>query len=400
MLMPLDWRDTLETLLPQFQALAARSIGLHHIMVEAADNERTKLAGPPWFEGFPSGFRIIDGKPAYSKWDASASRSLPCVSPSFREAGANETFKDDQSDRLIRDRSGVVRAVFVPMKIRQGFFCGQPSDEIAGFESLADAAAIALAGSNDLNKHVFATELIDIFREPRAGVRYVFGEVPSVPNRFISQGWQAGVLQFENGVLIDAPIGESRPDKGHWMLLLHRLGWRRIEGCGLRADRFSWLGNSEVAIEMLLDDRLCPPEFFRERSFYSTLGTKDAPLDVSLASAFAIRLLLADLSPRDSTPHDDLASPTDYSREEWKSRALPRIQPVTKDESQKLCRPRVGILVATEVERQAVLKSIRPPRGKQSVLQVFDDRNTCFIGRLGVTDEHVLNQPGALDAIP
>ena len=52
----------------------------------------------------------------------------------------------------------------------------------------------------------------------------------------------------------------------------------------------------------------------------------------------------------------------------------------------QVIRPKVGILVATEVERQAVLKKMRPPKNKRAVLQVYSGNNTCFVGRLGITD--------------
>jgi hypothetical protein len=41
--MPLDWCDTLETLATQFESRAARSTGLHHLLVEVADHERHKM---------------------------------------------------------------------------------------------------------------------------------------------------------------------------------------------------------------------------------------------------------------------------------------------------------------------------------------------------------------------
>jgi hypothetical protein len=57
--MPLNWRDTLQTLLPQFQAKAASSAGIYHLMVEVADTERDKMSGPPWFDAFSSGPKIV-----------------------------------------------------------------------------------------------------------------------------------------------------------------------------------------------------------------------------------------------------------------------------------------------------------------------------------------------------
>jgi nucleoside phosphorylase len=329
----------------------------------------------------------------YGKWDASAGGGLPGISPGFREAESHETFDESDSHRVVRDGSGVVRAVAVPMKLRHGYFCGQPSEEVPGFEALADAAAIALAGATNLQEHVFASDLTDIFRKPRGGVRYVFGEVPDAPSEFVAQGWSAGVLRFANGVLIDVPLSESIPDSSHWLLLLHRLGWRQFEGSGLRAKRNAWNDNVEVAFDMLADDWSHYPAAFSRQfaevsreSFYSVLGTKDAPLDVNLASVFAIQLLLAEMSAEPSSGRDNAEPAVDYSNEEWRNRPLPPLRPVKREECEDMIQPQIGILVATEIERQAVLRRMRPPQSKRAVLQVYAGNNTYFLGRLGLTD--------------
>ena len=48
--------------------------------------------------------------------------------------------------------------------------------------------------------------------------------------------------------------------------------------------------------------------------------------------------------------------------------------------------PIVGIVVATEVERQAAIKRLQPLNGKGKVVQSFEGGNTYFLGRLGVTN--------------
>src|SRR5207245_2305629 len=95
----------------------------------------------------------------------------------------------------------------------------------------------------------------------------------------------------------------------HWLLLLHRLGWRHVQGSGLRATRAAWDKNVEVELETLVRERSRYSGAISERfakvskdSFYSVLGTKEAPLDVYLASVFAIQLLLAHTSPITSVP--------------------------------------------------------------------------------------------------
>ncbi len=389
--MALDWHDTLRTLLPQFEARAARSTGLNHLFVEVADDERDKMSGPDWFGHCSRKVELVNGTPRFDKWAYSASRGLPWISPGFREAKSDESFSDP--DRVVRDGSGVVRAVAVPMKLRQGYFCGQPCEEVSGFESLANVAAMALAGANDLHEHVFASDLSDLFRKPRGGVRYVFGEVPSAPPQFMSRGWAAGVLQFENGVVIDVPISESNPNASHWMLLLHRLGWRQMQGSGLRAQRNGWSDNVEIAFDMLTQDWSKYPEAFTQQfagisreSYYSVLGTQDAPLDVNLASVFAIQLLLSEMSAGASSTQGGVECETDYSHEQWHNLELPPVRSVKIDECEGLFQPQIGLLVATEVERQAVLKKMRPPKNKRSVLQVHVASNTYFLGRLGITE--------------
>jgi hypothetical protein len=52
-------RDSLRTLRNQFEARAARSTGLHHLMVEGGDRERHKMSGPPWFEALHGDIQIV-----------------------------------------------------------------------------------------------------------------------------------------------------------------------------------------------------------------------------------------------------------------------------------------------------------------------------------------------------
>lgn len=387
--MPLHWRDTLLALLPQFQAKASGSTGIFHLMVEVADSERDKMLGPPWFGGLSRTPPVVNGEPQYQRWDCSRFTGLPGVSPSFREPMPGEKFSD--SDRVIRDKSGIVRACFVPPTLRTSYFCGRPSEEVTAFESLANMAALALLDADDLSEHFFASELCDLFRPPHGGVRYVFGEVSEVPTYFIAKGWGAGVLQYENGVLIDLPIGESEPDSTHWMLLLHRLGWKRPKGSPLIAHRACWDGNIEVTFDMLDRDWSGHPKEFAKqftkiskRSFYSVLGSKDAPIDVHLASAFAVQLLTAELSAR--VAGVSIAKPVvDYSDEAWNRMECPPVQSVGKNAIKGNHMPQIGIVVATEVERHSVLCRLKPPQSSRSVLQVFEGNNTYYIGRLGAT---------------
>jgi len=387
--MTISWRDTLQTLLPQFEALAARSTGLHHLFVEAADNERDKLSGPSWFSRSFDDVKVVDGKPVIEKWGCCGFGTLPTINPTFREPNAGEIF--DESMRVIRDGSGIVRAVPVTMRLRQGYYCGEPTVTVDAFKSLANAAAAGLAGANNLNEHFFASDLTDLFRKPRGGVRYLFGDVPETPNQFMASGWDAGVVQYENGVLIDMPISESSPSDGQWLILLHRLGWRRIVGSPLIAQRFAWNENIEVALEMLRDDSASDAnglaslyEHVSSDSFYSVIGTKESPLNLSLASVFAIQLLLEDLRPTNSNLPRDKEFLADYSKEEWYLTSLPDVHGVSEAYCKEgMYKPDIGILVATEVEKQAVLKTMRPLSEEEAVLSIHIENNTYYLGRFG-----------------
>lgn len=391
--MALDWRDTLQTLKPQFESLAARSKGLYHLLVEVADHERENLAGPPWFASWQTRLPGARSKLAFETWDMFAMRGLPGVSPSFRELQSDETIDDIDPARLIRDKSGKPRAVAVPMKLRNGYFCGPNADGLVSFEALANVAAAALTQANDLADHALASDLLDIFRRPRGGIRYVFGEVPTEPQQFIAQGWDAGILQYEHGVLIDVPISERDPDSCHWLLFLHRLGWRQDSQAGLSAKRWAWNGSTEVDFESISRDWRSDPTGFSKLligvskdSFYSTLGSKETPTDVNLASALAIQLLLASTATVKKSMPRDTEVTVDYSQEEWFQQSVPSMVSVARDDCDNLVRPRIGVLCATEAEREAILKRLRPPRGKRTLLTIFDEHNTCFRGRLGETE--------------
>lgn len=387
--MALDWRDTLRTLRTQFEAKAAASTGLHHLFTEVPDDDRSLASGPDWFAPFSARQpRVVNGKIVYEKWECSSSSGLPGVSPSFRAVLPDEDLSTTPDERIVRDQNGNPQAVSIRQKLRQGFYCGPAAETVGQFESLATAVATALSVAIDLVSHPFAAELTDLFRPPRGGVRYVFGDVPAVPDTFISRGWNAGVLQYPDGVLIDLPISETPVGASHWLLLLHRLGWRQISGSLVRAQRYCANGNSEIAFEMLDRDtthtRDGMDEFlsrFSRESFYSMVGNKEVPDDLFLTSAFAINLLLTQLSD----DRDAIATQkgeANYENEAWKTKTIPDIRTVEKNDV-GAAHPTVGILVATETERVAVLKRLTPSKGRRSVIQVFAGNNTFFLGKLG-----------------
>ncbi|QDT64309.1 5'-methylthioadenosine/S-adenosylhomocysteine nucleosidase family protein [Calycomorphotria hydatis] len=387
--MIVNWRETLKTLQLQFQSRAAEFGGLYHLMVEVADNEREKLYGPPWFKPFDGHPEIVAGKPQFKKWDCSQSSGLPGIAPGFREFLPSDENLD--SKHVICDLEGTPRAVSTPMRLRRGFLCGQSDGELENFESLANSAAKTLADAEELDKHPFAADLTDIFRKPRGLVRYVFGEINTAPSHPINKGWSAGIIQFKHGVLIDVPISESSPDASHWLLFLHRLGWRGIRGCPLVASRTAWDDHFEVRVELLGSENANAPVELQQRlnaiskeSYYSVLGTKEAPIDVNLASVFAIQAIVSGLSTETKS---ELSNESDkYYADRLPKVAVPRIRSVDFDEIRKTFTPKIGVLVATETERKAVLTRMKPRRNGRALIQVFKGSNTHYLGRLGVED--------------
>ena len=298
----LNWRASLELVERQFETTAEQSHGLHHLLVETSDDERARLAGPDWFARLSLLNQGKEGTaPIEGPWPLVACAGLPDVPLSFRELVPGKPINGFQDEQIIRDNSGVPRAVAVPMRPRWGYLCGDGS-WLSKFELLAKAASQVLTDEPELVNHPFAEDLCDLFRKPRGGVRYVFGDVPSSPLQFMARGWNAGILAFQNGVLIDMPITEEFPGVGHWLLLLHRLSWRKHSGCPLTGARIAWHGNVTVPYEWVSEPesiQRLPTEVRNSfagisgKSYYSILGERDRPLDVNLASVFAIRLILS-----------------------------------------------------------------------------------------------------------
>ncbi len=384
----LDWKETLKTIRGQFEAKAKQSAGLYHLMTEVADDERDRSFGPGWFQPTDRSLNIVDGKPVYGTWDCSSFGSLPGIEPGFREIQPTEDISQFVERKLIRDRTGVPRALSTPMRLRWGFYCGPGADLVDSFKTLAATVTRTLVDV-DLSSHPFATELNDLFRRPRGGVRYVFGEVADEPQQFIANGWRAGVLQYENGILIDVPIAESDPNEDHWLLLLHRLGWQK--GL-LQSERYYWDENSEIAFDLAQSPPRADSQIsdfisaFSKNSFYSVIGRKDTPSDIFLASVHAIDLLIEDMAEsRPANPGNEQVQ-VDYSGQPWSKQKIRNIKIRTLDDFGDLTLPSLGVLVATETERQAVLKRLLPLKGHRSISQVFSGANTFYLGRLGVTE--------------
>src|SRR5262249_32795302 len=121
----MGWRESLETLQKQFEARAQASRGLHHLMVEVADDARDRMVGPDWFVrearlGSSDPTPLLRADP----WYVVQSSGLPWVHPRFREVRPEEPIDGIPQDRIVRDGSGVPRAVFEPMRLRASYFCG------------------------------------------------------------------------------------------------------------------------------------------------------------------------------------------------------------------------------------------------------------------------------------
>jgi hypothetical protein len=86
--------------------------------------------------------------------------------------------------------------------------------------------------------------------------------------------------------------------------MLHRMGWRRVRGSVLSASRYWWDGNFSIGyddVEAYNEGRPVD-DFVRQalegrktRHFFSVLGTQEAPLDLHLASASGVAILLEQL---------------------------------------------------------------------------------------------------------
>ncbi len=221
--------------------------------------------------------------------------------PGAREIITGENLDDVPEASIIRDSSKVPRAIAVPMRLRVGYLCGDSSQSMS-FESLANAASQVLTNQHQLLQHPLAPILCDLFRLPKSGVRYVFGDVTTPPKHFMANGWSAGINTFAKGVVIDVPISEDFPSAGHWLYFLHVISWKKFSGCPLRGERKSWYKNITVPYECVSDSnvrKMLPVEMRKSidqisgKFYFSTLGEREIPLDVNLASVFAIQILLS-----------------------------------------------------------------------------------------------------------
>jgi|GEM_PF-2173750 len=76
----------------------------------------------------------------------------------------------------------------------------------------------------------------------------------------------------------------------------------------------------------------------------------------------------------------------DYSNEKWFNLEIPRMTSISKDEALDFFNPKIALVTAVEVELKAVLKKLKPPKGKRNVRKVIDGGETYYLGRFGKFD--------------
>ena len=164
------------------------------------------------------------------------------------------------------------------------------------------------------------------------------------------------------------------------------MGWRKISGSSLRATRGYWKGNYEVdyATANANLDHFGPDikqqiEDIPRSRLYSALGSKDRPLDVSLASALAIDLLLEGLTTSTHFPSHAPSVPKVQAPD------VP-IKPIPFDEISEEIRPKVALMVVTATEKDAAMQRLVPLEGEDALLHTYKDANNFIVGRLGLVD--------------
>lgn len=76
----------------------------------------------------------------------------------------------------------------------------------------------------------------------------------------------------------------------------------------------------------------------------------------------------------------------DYTNEEWYKNKVIGITSKPKDEVKSIFAPKIAIITAVEVELEAVLKKLKPPKGKRKLWKIIDGGETYYAGRFGEFD--------------
>lgn len=306
--MPDEWKQTLRRLRGNFESLALHSKGMYCTMTEEVVSLKE-----PRRSGFPP--HIEPNAPFNNPHAIFATHTLPCDYPRPRQLSEDEKasapLKGEEDDRYVRDASGRAHAVWMPLVNRHAYIQGDHSVS-PQFTAVAEAAGATLLTIPDEFIQGFAPDISALCRVNKVGGRrYVFGDVPPQPLPWMSQGWAAGGLAFQDGVVIDNPeVSESEGERmAHWLLLLHRLGWTASPGALLRASRWYWNGNSSFSYRPNYDQVPAPFDEAFEKvpksRFYSVLGSGgSSQLDLCWASAWAIdeMIRICEVIPQSSAP--------------------------------------------------------------------------------------------------
>lgn len=294
----MQWRTQLERLGDSFERVACQSRGIFHLMVE---QQQSAHAAHDSDEA-----RHLDSKHVIEEDFVQHVGSLPGDAPHFRgltdEEAANAAAPADD-DQFLRDKSGRAHAVLVPGITRMGRLEGDPL-AMHQFLTLADAAGRVFRSIPSDSLMTLPSGVPELARRHRTVMRrLMFGVVPHRPSHWLGQGWQAGVMMFDHGIIIDATEAATGFEDGGglWLLVLHRLGWHGSENSLVRARRWYWNENHHYSYEAVhradADDSFLADELRKvpKHRFLSVIGggtSSSERTNVCWASRWAIDELL------------------------------------------------------------------------------------------------------------
>lgn len=293
---PPEVQEKFEQFRRSFEALAQRSKGLYHAMVEQQSSPTMEIID----NGMPPGLSVRPVNEFDNRFFVFKYHHPPGDPARPRKLTNAEASDLKPTNNYIRDKNGRALAIWDPMVVRSGFFYGD-QEIIEPFVNIANAAESFLSSLPDEIVLRFPINIRSICRHQSGSVlrRYVFGTVAESdqPKQHFVQGWNPAGLAFDSGVVVEGIESPTGSDDGcaRWVLLLHRLGWRSKRGSALLAARYNWVGT--LSVEFSMAGRTMPgfvnaPEIPLTR-FYSVIGKSiSSSTDVCWASVWAIDRLL------------------------------------------------------------------------------------------------------------
>lgn len=255
------WRKSLATLARQFESNSMSSPSLYCMVVEASENRRERLSGPP------PGFWRKDA-------DEFAFGCPGMTGPDIRPLTSEEakTIEEGgQVEGLLRigsDKDRELLGVRIPMLLRSSHYWGNPT----GYDRFRSLSA-------------------DTWR----CVLDAPGAARAMLPRELAEPCLAKTRELGSGVIVIPDVGP--PEAADcWLRTLFHLAWQKPRGVPLRSTKCIWEGNSsyphdEAQLHVLRGiaghDIPEPTDFF-----YSIMGGRAEPQDMSLSSLFAISILL------------------------------------------------------------------------------------------------------------